>query len=162
MSSRSNKSVKPYTMVGRDIWRSKAFKMLPDDMARYLYLYFLTSPHQTSSGCMVMKEAYALGDLGLQGAAWTPEAYRRYKSVLVNAGLILVDDETDEILVTGWWNDRPPNNPDWFIGAEKQCDAISSPLLRKAAQDALGVHREAFEASRLSPARLALLNNRRG
>ena len=55
-------------MVRRSVWGSERFIALPSDEARYLYFYFLSCPHQTSSGCFVLKEAYALADLAMTGA----------------------------------------------------------------------------------------------
>ena len=139
-------------MVRRSIWRSKRFLSLPDDATRYLYLYFLTCPHQTSSGCFRLNEAYALADLAMTGSDWTPAKFMTAKAAIVGSGLILADEETDEILITRWWQDNGPNNESWFTGAEKQCDAIESAELKTAAQDALKACWESYHAARLPSA----------
>jgi len=137
-------------MVRRSIWGSERFVRLPDDPARYLYLYLLTCPHQTSSGCFVLKEAYALADLNLTGAAWTAEKYQQARAALETSGLILTDDATGEVLIDRWWKDNSPNNESWFAGARRQCEAIQSQRLRKAAQDSLEACWAEFIAAKVS------------
>lgn len=149
MPAAARKASRPFTMVRRSLWGSERFVSLPDDPTRYLYLYLLSCPHQTSSGCFVLKEAYALADLDMAGADWTAAKYRKAKAGLVTSGLILADDATSEILITRWWQDNAPNNESWFTGAQKQCDAISSVTLKEAAQDALRACWESFQAQRL-------------
>lgn len=126
------------------------------DAPRYLYLYLLTCPHQTSSGCFVLKEAYALADLDMAGAEWSANAYREAKDALVNAGLILADDATGEILIVGWWKDNSPNNESWFCGARKQCEAICSDRLRNAALESLDACWADFQDGRSQAAARAL------
>lgn len=129
--------LKPFTMVRRALWSSQRFVALPDDATRYLYLYFLTGPHQTASGCFVAKTAYLLADLAMPGSDWTPATLADRKGHLAKSGLILGDEATDETLVTRWWKDNGPGNPSWFQGARKQCEAIQSQELREAAQASL-------------------------
>jgi hypothetical protein len=136
-------------MVRRSLWSSERFSALPDDAARYLYIYLLTCPHQTSSGCFVLKEAYALADLHLAGSDWTASKYQKAKAALIASGLIIADDATDEILILRWWKDNGPNNDSWFMGAQRQCEAIKSNALRTATQEALGVCWQEFLASKL-------------
>lgn len=131
------KTGSPFTMVRRSLWGSRRFSGLPDDAQRYLYLYLLTCPHQTSTGCLLLKEDYALADLRLAGADWTAAKYRKSLAALEAAELILMDPDAGEILITRWWQDNSPNNESWFSGARKQCQAIKSEKLRKAAKDSL-------------------------
>lgn len=154
--SAARKASRPFTMVRRSLWGSERFVSLPDDPARYLYLYLLTCQHQTSSGCFVLKEAYALADLDMTGATWTTASYRKAKGALVASGLIMADDATGEILITRWWKDNSPNNESWFGGARKQCEAISSEALRTAAQDSLEACWADFQAGRSQAAATAL------
>jgi hypothetical protein len=143
-------------MVRRSLWGSERFVSLPDDPARYLYLYLLTCPHQTSSGCFALKEAYALADLDMAGADWTAAQYRKAKTALVASGLIMADDATGEVLIARWWKDNSPNNESWFSGARKQCEAISSADLRTAALEALDACWGDFQAGRSQAAATAL------
>lgn len=131
------KPVKPFTMVRRSIWGSARFAALPSDTDRYLYIYLLTCPHQTASGCFKLKEGYALDDLRMTGANWTADKYRAARSDLVDSGLICHDEHTGEILISRWWQDNPPDNEAWFVGARRQCEAIESPELQRAALAAL-------------------------
>lgn len=144
-------------MVRRSVWGSERFISLPSDEARYLYFYFLSCPHQTSSGCFVLKEAYALADLAMTGADWPASKYRTTKAALVASGLIMADDATSEILITRWWKDNSPNNESWFGGARKQCEAIRSPTLRNAAQAALDECWDSFQVAR-SPTPVRLIS----
>lgn len=128
----------PFTMIRRrPLWASDRFRTLSDDDTRYLFLYLLTSPHQTSTGCFVLKQGYALADLELNGSTWTPEKYQGCRQALMGAGLIMADDQTDEILIMRWWKDCGPTNESWYKGAAKQCAAIVSPELRSTALEAL-------------------------
>ena len=156
MPASARKASRPFTMVRRSVWGSERFVSLPADPARYLYLYLLTCPHQTSSGCFVLKEAYALADLDMAGADWTAAKYRQAKTALTNSGLIMADDATGEILITRWWKDNSPNNESWFGGARKQCEAISSSDLRAAAQEALEACWADFQAGRSQAVATAL------
>jgi hypothetical protein len=128
---------KPFTMVRRSVWASDHFSKLPSDAARYLYFYLLTAPHQTG-----------LADLDLTGSDWCQAKYHEALQALVDVGLVLLDAETSEVLVTRWWHDNGPSNEKWFMGAAKQVAAINSPDLRKAAQESLEARRQEFEAAR--------------
>jgi hypothetical protein len=151
MASSASRTARPFTMVRRTLWGSRRFAGLPDDRCRYLYLYLLTCPHQASSGCFVLKEAYALADLGMTGAGWTAEAYRQAFAALVAGGLIMADEATGEVLVTRWWQDNSPNNKSWFDGARKQCGSIASERLKAAALEALDACHVAYEATLAQP-----------
>lgn len=155
MGSSASRTARPFTMVRRTLWGSRRFAGLPDDRCRYLYLYLLTCPHQTSSGCFVLKEAYALADLRMTGAGWTAETYRQAFAALVAGGLILADEETGEVLVTRWWQDNSPNNKSWFDGARKQCGSIASERLKVAALGALDACQAAYEATIAPPPQAA-------
>jgi hypothetical protein len=139
---------RPFTMVRRSIWGSERFAKLPDDATRYLYFYYLTCQHQTGAGCFILKEAYALADLDLTGADWTPKTYRARKAALEASELIHADTDTGELLIDRWWQDNGPSNDSWFAGAIKQCEAIKSPKLRELAETALGVCWRTFDESR--------------
>jgi len=142
-----SKTAKPFTMVRRSLWGSVKFTSLSSDKARYLYLYLLTCPHQTSSGCLLLKPAYALADLGMTGSEWSLQTLKGALAVLEEAGLILSDETASEILIAGWWKDNAPSNASWFVGAMRQTDAISSDKLKTAAQEALRECWEAFKAA---------------
>ena len=139
---------KPFTMVRRSLWRSKRFGGLPNDAARYLYLYLLTCQHQGPIGCMRLNDAYALSDLNMTGADWTPAKFQAAKDAILQSELALFHAETSEILLTGWWKDNGPSNESWFSGARRQCEGIESATLREYALAALDECWEAFQATR--------------
>ena len=150
MAGKAKISSCPFTMFRRSIWHSKRFASLPNDAARYLYIYFLTHPQQTSTGCFRLTAPHALADLAaMTGADWTAANYEAGRAAIIKNELILADDETHELLITRWWQDNGPTNEDWFNGVRKYCEAIKSPSLRAAAQDALGVCWQAFLTSKL-------------
>lgn len=142
---------KPFTMVRRALWGSQRFCALPDDATRYLYLYYLTGPHQTASGCFLAKDGYVLADLAMPGADWTATLLTERKQHLIASDLIMADATTGETLVKRWWKDNGPNNRDWYQGAQKQCEAIQSLPLREAAVEALEEYWSAFQAKRELP-----------
>lgn len=118
MAALNKRATKPFTMVRRDIWNLEPFRGLPDDGIRYLYFYFLTCTHLTGCGCFLLKEGYALTDLGMTGADWSPGKYREAKAILVQTGMIQTDEKTEEILITRWW-DHQNVNDSWLNGAQK-------------------------------------------
>jgi hypothetical protein len=113
------------------MWKSKSFRKLCTE-EKLLYLYLLTSPHQTSAGVHELPEAYACADLN-----WQPEEYRKWSGRLVRAGVIRVDAETDEVLIEDWFEDNPPMNKNHFIGACRLVEKVKSEALRRLAKEAL-------------------------
>lgn len=146
---------KPFTMVRRSLWRSKRFGGLPNDAARYLYLYLLTCQHQGPIGCMRLDDSYALSDLNLTGAKWSLAKYQAAKAAVIESGLALFDADTGEMLLTGWWKDNGPSNDSWFVGARKRCDGIEAATLKAHALADLDECWEAFQIARGLPARSA-------
>jgi len=140
------KPKKPFTMVLRSLWQSERFTGLPNDQARYLFLYFLTCKHQTASGCFQLPDAYALSDLEMAGSCWTKEEYGHSRDALVQSGLIHFDRQTSEILINGWYRANPPTNAAWITGARRQCAAIESETLRQLALKALSECSDEIEA----------------
>jgi hypothetical protein len=99
----------------------------------------------------VAKPAYMLADLGKDGSDWTAEALTRRLSSLEDAGLILIDADTGELLVTQWWDGNEPSNEKWLAGARAQIERIESPKLRQAAHDALQAAWEAHLSAKGLP-----------
>ena len=115
-----------FTMVSPEIWASPRFISLNSD-GRLLMLYFVSGPHQSSSGCGRVKEGYALADLG-----WTSTQYRAARKAAQDAGLI--DAEGDEVYVERWFFHCPPTNTKHGLGIKLSIGKIASDRLRKKAE----------------------------
>jgi len=97
-----------------------------------LFLYFLTGPHQNSAGCSSVPRRYVLADFN-----WTDERFLAERSTLIEAELIRVDDETEEVLIERWFKHNKPTNPKHHAGAQANIDNVRSTTLREIAQAAL-------------------------
>ncbi|MGB8364922.1 MAG: hypothetical protein ACLQUZ_15655 [Rhizomicrobium sp.] len=124
--------MRSFTMVSPMIWLSARFRKLPDD-AKLLFLYLLSCPHQNSAGVFRLTAGYACDDL----TPWDSEKFQRSKNALVKAGMVQVDDATEEILIELWFKHSPPTSGATYIGIEKQIRSIVSQRLREAAMEAL-------------------------
>ena len=99
-----------------------------DSDARLLLFYFMTSPHQNSSGCCRIREGYALADL-----KWEPARYRMAFSEVVAADLVVFDPETEEVYVQSGSRHKGniPTNKDHAKGTMKIVANIDSDDLRE-------------------------------
>lgn len=132
-----------FTKVSPSLWRSRRFRHLPSDDARFLYVYFLTAPHQTSAGCYEMLDGYACADLG-----WTPDRYRAARAQLVVGDMILWDEQTDEVFILRWFAHNLPDNPSHRKAIERAISAINSPEIRVKAREALEISETSKETAR--------------
>lgn len=94
-----------FTMVSRSIWRSDRFCALNNHRDKLAYFYLLTCEHQTGTGCFRLPDGYAIADLG-----WQMLEYQESKQACIHAGLIDVDQVTQEILIEKWLQNNPPTN----------------------------------------------------
>ncbi|MBV9549833.1 MAG: hypothetical protein JO256_09200 [Alphaproteobacteria bacterium] len=127
-----------FNMVSPKLWRSRRFLDQALE-ARLLYLYLLTCEHATSAGCYRLLPGYACADLG----GWQRENYDHALSSLAQAGMIEADSETQEVLITRWFQHSPPMNRKHYAGTMKLVLAIESARLRQTATKALD---EAWQA----------------
>ena len=118
--------MRDFSKVSPSLWRSKKFRILPSDDARYMYLYLLTNQHQNSAGAYQLPPAYAAYDLG-----WDLERYLATLGQMVDAGLVEVDGETDEILIANWFKHNPPMNPKHRIGTISVLNRLESKRLHE-------------------------------
>lgn len=114
-----------FSKVSPALWRSKRFLALSSE-ERLLLLYYIASRHQTSAGCYRIAEGYACSDLG-----WDPERYRAARMPLVESGLILFDETTEEVFVPGWFKVCAPNNQRHAASMTSGIAEIESDWLRK-------------------------------
>ncbi len=130
--------MRDFSKISPAVWQSQRFNTLPSDDGRYLYLYLLTSSHQTSAGCYQLPDGYACSDL-----AWELERYKQAREELINAGLIHFDAETNVVMVTRWFKHNPPMSESHLLGVERILERIPSRSICEAAQEAL---RESWES----------------
>lgn len=116
-----------FTMVAPGLHSSRRFLAL-DDSGRSLFLYLLTSPHQTSCGCSQIRPGYACADLGEN---WPPEKYQRYLAVLEEAGLIIADADTNEIYIERWFKHNSKGSWKYAKAIGDQIAKIESEMLHE-------------------------------
>ena len=119
-------TLKRFTKVSAAVWRSKRFKTLPTDAAKLLYLYFVTSDHQTSIGAYAIPDGYALDDLG-----WDLKAYSTARKMLVDADLIAFDPDTSAVYVLRWFKHSPPMNESHAQGCIRLIGQLESDSIRE-------------------------------
>lgn len=112
--------MRDFAKISCSIWRSRKFTGLPNDEARYLYLYLHTCPHVNSLGCFVLPEGYALADL-----KWTdPKAFRKGIETLCEAGLIGFQEDESVVRIVDFLKHSPFTNPNHAAGALAVLDKI--------------------------------------
>lgn len=108
--------------------------------SRCVYLYLMGGKHQTSAGCYRIPDGYAATDLKCD-----PSEYEAARKAVADTGLILFDEETAEVYVSGWYNENPICNPKHAAGTEQLILLISSELIQNAAYEDFSKSKEAFE-----------------
>ncbi len=116
--------MRDFTKVSPTIWHSDKFKSLPSDDARFVYLYLLTSPHQTSAGCFHLPNAYAASDL-----SWLQSRYEQARDELIAAEMIRFDASTSVVGIAGWFRFNPPQNQKHLIGIRHALERLPSQLI---------------------------------
>jgi hypothetical protein len=122
-------SGREWSKVSPALWRSPRFLGLQGSDERLLLVYYMTGDHMNSSGCYRLPDGYAIADLG-----WTLERYRTARDLLVSAGLISVDQTTEEVFVNRWFKHNPPTNAKHAKGARRLINKIDSDDLRLMAE----------------------------
>ena len=120
--------MREFSKISPAVWHSPRFNGLPSQDGRYLYLYLLTSPHQTSAGAYSLPEGYACADL-----QWPKEKYCAARDELIAADLIDFDAKTEVVLIKRWFKHNPPMNQKHLQGILKLLDRLPSPRLQEAA-----------------------------
>lgn len=118
-----------FSKVSPKVWRSNRFRALPSDDARYLLLFVLTSPHQTSAGCFKMPDAYGSADMN-----WTVERFLAARLELVQANLLAFDEATDEYYLPGWLSFNKPMNASHQKAIVRLVADIESDVVREIAE----------------------------
>lgn len=117
--------------INSAVWSSPGFLDLDDSDSRLLHFYFMTGPHQNSSGCCRVREGYALADL-----RWASAQYRSALANIVAACLVLHDPATEETYVQKWFQHKGniPTNQAHARGVMKIISLIDSDEIRGIAE----------------------------
>ena len=134
-----------YSKISPALWDSERFTSLPSDDGRYLYLYLLTSRHQTSAGAYRLPDGYASTDL-----RWIPDRYVKARDQLVQADLIRFDSQTSVVMITRWFKHNPPMNVSHLKSIEGELERLPSFIIAEAARSDLQTIQESIEAERLA------------
>jgi len=97
--------MRSYGKIETGFWRNKKIRPLSED-ARTLLLYLLTCQHSNAAGCYVLPELYIADDI-----RWPLERVTATLSELLSAGFVTRDEETDLVLICGWWGHNTLENP---------------------------------------------------
>ena len=114
-----------YTRVESKFWQDEKMRAVSDD-ARYMMLYFLTSPHRNILGFYFMPSPYACFDLG-----WNEEQFRKALQELLQAGCIKYDKINHVVLIQNYLKHNPLENPNQVKSAIDKLDEIpQTPLIK--------------------------------
>jgi hypothetical protein len=120
--------MRDFNKVSPSVWDSSRFRSLPDDDARYVYVYLLTSKHQNSAGAFGLPRGYALVDLG-----WEGKRFDKARDALVASGMIDFDAATEEYRICRWFRHNPPMNAKHRIGIVSSIERLESDVIQEAA-----------------------------
>lgn len=124
--------MREFSKVSPKLWRSTRFRRLPIEQ-RLVYVYLLTSEHQTGAGCFRLLDGYAATDLGMEQGEFVAA-----RDALKDADFIAYDPGTAEYFVPKWFRHNPPMNPKHLKGVESRILNLESDQVREAAEDDLG------------------------
>jgi hypothetical protein len=113
------------------IWSSSRFRSLSDD-ARFVLVYLISGPHQTSAGVCRLPDGYAIADL-----EWELGRYQKARQELQDVRLISFDAQEDTVFVHGWFRHNPPMNPKHHTGIVALLNRLASQEIWKVASEEL-------------------------
>ncbi|HHV99974.1 MAG TPA: hypothetical protein GXX36_10480 [Clostridiaceae bacterium] len=114
-----------YTRVESRFWQDEKMRTISDD-ARYLMLYFLTSPHRNIMGFYFLPSPYACFDLG-----WDEKRFQKALQELLQTGCVKYDACTHVVLIQNYLKHNPLENPNQVKSAiEKFSEMPQTPLFQ--------------------------------
>lgn len=125
-------SARDFSKVSPSVWGSRRLRTLSSITVKYTFIYMLTSKHVNSAGCYTLPDAYACADLDL-----SLDQYVAARSELIQAGMILFDETTSELLIDLWFKHNPPMNDSHMSGTYRQLELIDSAFLKQVATERL-------------------------
>jgi hypothetical protein len=132
--------MRDFSKFSSAFWHSKAIRALSDD-GRYFQVYAITNGHQTACGCFALPDGYAISDL-----QWPTERLQVARAEVVDAGLVLFNAVTSELLVTKWFRHNLAMNPSHRKAIIRAIEAIASNELRAAAWQELAAAEAAAQS----------------
>lgn len=106
--------MRDYSKIYTSIWKSKKFRNLDSDDARYFYFYLHTCPHVNSVGCFVLPIGYATADL-----RWPEDKVRKAIESLCEVSLIGFHWSEGVVRIVGFLRHDPFTNAKHAAGAIK-------------------------------------------
>jgi len=119
--------MRTFGQVPLKIWRDRRFRALTDN-GKLAFLSIWAGPQSTSAGVMRLEDGYAA--LALE---WPVERWRAAREELEARGLIMRDDDTDEVLLPGFFEVNRPANDKARVAVSKQIAAVESEALQSEA-----------------------------
>lgn len=114
-----------YTKVESRFWQDEKMRTISDD-ARYLMLYFLTSPHRNIMGFYFLPTPYACFDLG-----WDEKRFQKGLQELLQTGRVKYDACTHVVLVQNYLKHNPLENPNQVKSAIERLEEMpQTPLFQ--------------------------------
>jgi len=144
-------------MVSPAVHRSWRRRGIAGTDGGHVGLYLFTCEHQNSAGCFRLLPGYACTDLG----DWPLERFQAALKVLVEAQIILTDNETSEVMILRWFKHCPPTNSKHYQGTSRIVAAIESERLRQAAAEALNAAWEEFQNAQAAKSAITRLDSLR-
>jgi len=146
-------------MVTPQTWQSKKFRALSTE-GKLAFLYMMAGPHQNSAGAYRLPDVYALGDLD-----WPEAKFTAARKEVVNAGLVIYDEDTGELYIPGWFSWNQIDNASHAKGTSRFVSSIESDLVREAMEPEVDAEIQRYEerqAAKRSNAVVSSLNQRFG
>lgn len=112
-----------YTRVESCFWQDEKMRGVSDD-ARYLMLYFLTSPHRNILGFYFLPSPYACFDLG-----WDEERFNKGLRELLKTGRIKHDPKAHIVLISNYLKHNPLENPNQVKSAIDKINELPQTAL---------------------------------
>ncbi|WP_051261523.1 hypothetical protein [Desulfovibrio inopinatus] len=110
--------MRDYGVVYSKFWLREDVMEL-SDKARLLFLYLLTGPHTTPSGCFRLPQGYAAADLG-----WGMRTVSKRFEELSSKGFVLCCPNTDWILIPNFLKHNPIPNPNCGKSIARQLELL--------------------------------------
>jgi hypothetical protein len=132
-----------YGIIERSFWKNPNIRAL-SHQAKLMLAYLFTCPHGNAAGCFVLPAAYVAADL-----KYSSEDVEQLFLELSAKPFIERDNETDLILILGWWGHHLIDNPNVLKNIISLIDELPrSPLkarsidiLKQSARGFVGVRR---------------------
>ncbi|NPV80709.1 MAG: hypothetical protein HPY52_10615 [Firmicutes bacterium] len=112
-----------YTRVESRFWQDEKMRAVSDD-ARYLMLYFLTSPHRNIIGFYFLPLPYACFDLG-----WDEKRFHKGLQELLQTGRVKYDADAHVVFIQNYLKHNPLENPNQVKSAIEKLEEIPQTQL---------------------------------